>query len=443
MSMIIYCVTAISSLPAEEGETLKIEQGKAAIVIPNPPINALDGYRYQKDLTQRHAAERLQMLVEKATGFQPPVVRADADDEKQIRIFVGYGPHLADRIDPPESPEGIKISKDKSDVFLIGEIAPAGTNNWPVDVDRGVMHAVETFAERVMGYRFLFSTPDDPDMFELGTVIPDLDVVEVQPHLHITDAPAFAHRDPHGMPGGHIGLRTGGSRAFFCNHSYPLHQWRQHYKEAHPEVFRMKKDGSRDFNHLDYAEPKVLERTEGYEMGDKLQHVEIYSPSDIDAFLKDRSGDPVVLGYGHRNYRKPAERLADWLKDEYDVDVELTMAGPRATTNWTYMSGFGWTREGAEPVEPDIVIGNVQNNALMWRYASVKNDVYWLPLEPNEDFPEPGRALVMLSLPVKTRSNGKPGGKPAGRQLVIGATNASDARQGIEELINTLGGAAN
>jgi len=267
MSMLC-CVAATAPLAAEEGKTLRIRKGNAAIVIPDPPINALDGYRYQKNLTQRHAAETLQMLVEKATGFQIPVVRADAHDDKEIRVFVGYGPHLKDWIDPPEEPEGIKIFTDQSDVFLIGEIAPAGTNNWPVEVDRGVMHAVETFAERVMGYRFVFSTPEDPDMFELGTVIPDRGVIEVDLELHITDAPAFALRDPHGLPRGHIGLRTGGSRAFFCNHSYPLHQWRRHYAEEHPELFRMKEDGTRDFNHLDYAEPTVLDK--------RLEHLEEY-----------------------------------------------------------------------------------------------------------------------------------------------------------------------
>jgi len=60
----------------------------------------------------------------------------------------------------------------------------------------------------------------------------------------------------------------------------------------------------------------------------------------------------------------------------------------------------------------------------MWRYTWMwgVNDRYWLPLEINNAFPGAGRAVVMLSAPVVTDGSGKPTGKKAGQQLVIGAS---------------------
>ena len=157
------------------------------------------------------------------------------DAEERPAIYVGYGPHLEGRCEPPARPEGLKILERDGDVFLLGEIAPAGVNNWPGAADRGVMHAVETFAERVMGYRFLYSPPNDPELFELGTAIPALDTLAIEPGLRIEEAPRFEHRLPCGTAT--LGLRSGSAPAFNCNHSYYVEAWAAMYAEKHPEIF--------------------------------------------------------------------------------------------------------------------------------------------------------------------------------------------------------------
>jgi hypothetical protein len=75
-----------------------------------------------------------------------------------------------------------------------------------------------------MGYRFLVSTPDDEELFELGTVVPALKTLEVEPGLIIEQAPVFQHRVASSR-GGHIGFRAGSAPAFHCNHSYHVEAW--------------------------------------------------------------------------------------------------------------------------------------------------------------------------------------------------------------------------
>jgi len=207
-----------------------------ALVVPDQPLSVPGGDGlYRADLTQMAAAERLRMLIGRATGVWPRIVPAARTPKSGMRVFVGYGPHLKGRCEPPDRPEGLKILERDGDVYLLGEIAPAGTNNWPTAADRGVMHAVETFAERVMGYRFLYSPPNDPELFELGTAIPVLDTLAIERGLSIEEAPAFEHRIPYGTAS--LGLRSGSSPAFNCNHSYYVEGWAAMYAEKHPEMF--------------------------------------------------------------------------------------------------------------------------------------------------------------------------------------------------------------
>lgn len=71
------------------------------------------------------------------------------------------------------------------------------------------MHAVETCAERVLGYRFLFATVDRKarKLTELRTVIPAVKSLSVPKGLLIEDAPAFFHRVTNSRPRDLVGLR--------------------------------------------------------------------------------------------------------------------------------------------------------------------------------------------------------------------------------------------
>ncbi|MFP4026359.1 MAG: beta-galactosidase [Candidatus Brocadiia bacterium] len=182
----------------------------------------------------------------------------------------------------------------------------------------------------------------------------------------------------------------------------------------------------------------VFEKTQACEKGEKLRATEILAPAEIGEFLEKRRGKELLIGCGDRRYRPVGEELATWLREKYNIEAKTTTAGPRATTNCTYMSGFGWTRYGKNPVEADILVGNDQSNGLMWKFADSKDWVHWLPVEVNQDFPGLGHAIVMMSLPVRTRANGQPGGRGAPSHLIIGASNPSDALRAVKEMNERL-----
>ncbi len=251
-----------------EGVTLWDDgAARAVIVVADEPLALLDAAGRPR-LTQRDAAVRLADLLQRAGGSGFEVVSLSDAPTEPPRIFVGDGPHVAQLgVEPLIEPEGVRIVVRDGDLYLLGEVVPAGTNNWAASVDRGTMHAVEIFLERVVGYRFYFSSVRDQAMFELGTVVPELDALTLPDDLDISDAPAFRYRVAHGTPGGSvIGYRAGQSEAFLANHTH--HGWDRLYGGTHPEYFLLKADGTRDFRFLDYAEPGVLER--------ELEHLATY-----------------------------------------------------------------------------------------------------------------------------------------------------------------------
>ena len=196
-----------------------------------------------------------------------------------VRCYVGFGSHLEGKAVAPIRPEGLKIHFDGQSLFLLGEIVATGVNSSSAPMDRGVMHAVETFSEQVLGYRFLFSTPDDEVLFELGNVVPSLRKLALVPGLLIEDAPVFSHRTSSLSPRNQMGHRSGSAPAFFCNHSYGMPWWSEQFGPSHPEMFiRQKPDRNiqddqaakvmatqADLSFLDFTEPRVLEsRLEQY-----------------------------------------------------------------------------------------------------------------------------------------------------------------------------------
>ncbi len=178
----------------------------------------------------------------------------------------------------------------------------------------------------------------------------------------------------------------------------------------------------------------VAERVAGYVDGEGMAPVELHRPDAVLAHLDRLSEKDILIGCGDRRFLPVAEEVAAWLRTTYGVEVRISSAGPRATCRKSYMAGFGWTRPGENPVDPDILIGNAQENPLLFDYLLLKRDIRWLPLEINRDFPGVDGALVTLSCPIITGSDGQPGGRPAEPVLVLGATFPAGVRAGLEAL---------
>lgn len=180
----------------------------------------------------------------------------------------------------------------------------------------------------------------------------------------------------------------------------------------------------------------VAQRTATYEENATLAAVEVLDRPGIEDFLAARRDKTVTIGYGDVHFRPAAEMLAAWLKREYNIAATLTAAGRRTVIRQCYMDGFGYNQVLGEPTKADIVIGNSQQNGLMFRYALLSGDNAWLPLEANDDFPGLGHAFVTLSLPLVTQSNGRPGGRAADAQLVFAASFPAEAQQAVREFTN-------
>ncbi len=255
-----------------------VRAGDTVLIVPDAPvaIPEVHGLRGAGQ-NQSNAAECLATLLERATGLKPAIVAAAKAPSSGTRIFVGYGPHLEGKIAPPSAPEGLKIQELDGALYLLGEIAPAGIVNNPGPLDRGVMHAVETFAEQVLGYRFLLSSLDKAEekngTFELGTVIPKLDKIAIPKGLMIEDAPVFQHRVTGSQPRRLMGLRAGSAPDFFANHSYVMNWWADRFGKSDPDMFirnnpagesqaaqKMEVGAAQpNLGWLDFTNPKVLE----------------------------------------------------------------------------------------------------------------------------------------------------------------------------------------
>jgi hypothetical protein len=172
----------------------------------------------------------------------------------------------------------------------------------------------------------------------------------------------------------------------------------------------------------------------GYATGKDLDEVEMLAPGWIASFLDQRRGKDLLIGCGDQRYRPAGDALAAWLQEHYAIRARTIIAGPRASCRMAYQDGFGYTQYGPDPVQADILIGNVQDNALMWKFQSCQGWGGWLPVEVNRDFPGMGHAIVMLSAPVVTQPDGQAGGKQAPQQLVIGGGSPAETMRGVQAL---------
>ncbi|MGI6495350.1 MAG: beta-galactosidase [Kiritimatiellia bacterium] len=165
--------------------------------------------------------------------------------------------------------------------------------------------------------------------------------------------------------------------------------------------------------------------------------VTIHHPEEVRAYLERlREKEGVLIGCGDRRFLPAANLLAERLRTRLGVTASVTMAGARVENcRDDYMDGYGWPGYGAPPVHADILLGNCQDNGLMYGFISLQGECGWLPLEVNQDFPGMGRSLVMLSLPCLSRADGRHSARLApGRQLVLGASQPEDCLRAVEAL---------
>ena len=191
----------------------------------------------------------------------------------------------------------------------------------------------------------------------------------------------------------------------------------------------------------------LLERTGAYAKGDKLGEIEILATAKIDAFLKDLkelSIKKIVIGCGDLRFKAPAEAMRKWIKTAYGIDARVTMATQRAGASWHYMDSFAGPGVYPEPIVPQILIGNSQDNGLMRRFINVRQPprVHWLPLGMNQSFPGIDRAVVALSLPVSSNTSGRVSRVKDDQQLVIGASFPSEALRAVKALAKAVKNAA-
>ncbi len=182
------------------------------------------------------------------------------------------------------------------------------------------------------------------------------------------------------------------------------------------------------------APAELAARVAAHAAGDLPAAIEIDNPAAVVAFLNARRGTTLHIGCGDRRFQPAAQALALWLTNTLAIAADVTLAGPRASCRNDYMDSFGWPSYGGDPLHAEILLGNCQDNGLMWRFLTLHGECGWLPLEVNQDFPGTGRALIMTSMPFVTRADGKRGGKAHASQLVLGASDPGDVQRAVTAL---------
>ncbi|KPK41419.1 MAG: hypothetical protein AMK72_15240, partial [Planctomycetes bacterium SM23_25] len=184
------CLLALTGTTTVAAPVTLVRDGQpaAVIVIADEPVAIPLG----KPPTVAYAAEELQRFIEKATGARLEIVPASKAPATGTLLLVGRS-RLSEThgLTPPTRPEGLRITTFKRGVAILGEVAPAGTSNVPHEVDRGTLHGVYEFLERIVGYRFFIHIPKDPD---LGIVTPAVKTLTVPGDYQLALAPDFPYR---------------------------------------------------------------------------------------------------------------------------------------------------------------------------------------------------------------------------------------------------------
>jgi hypothetical protein len=258
------CLLALMGTAMAVAPVTLVKDGKpaATIVIADQPTAIPLG----KPPTVAYAADELQRFIEKATGARLEIIPAAQAPAKGTLLLVGRS-KLSDqhRLALPTKPEGLRIEAFKRGVAILGEVAPAGTNNIGHEVDRGTLHGVYEFLERIVGYRFFIHTPKDPD---LGIVTPAVKTLTVPADYQLELAPDFPYRecafevwiDPLAFMRVTRGGSDSGSGTGFPGINHTDAFFGKRFFGEHPEWAALKSaDGTRDRYYACYSQPGMVE----------------------------------------------------------------------------------------------------------------------------------------------------------------------------------------
>ena len=199
---VLAIVCATTAFCAAVAQVTLVRDGRptATIVIPDSTPPATDGRELPPD-TARRAAEELRKYIARASGAELPIVAASEAPGEDTLILVGRSA-LSEQfgLRAPTESEEVLIKTFPRGLAILGEVAPAGTNNSPWPMDRGTLNGVYLFLRNYIGYRFYFQRGRHP---ELGMVTPDRPTITVGP-IDFRSAPAFPYRAivPFGGTGG-------------------------------------------------------------------------------------------------------------------------------------------------------------------------------------------------------------------------------------------------
>jgi hypothetical protein len=245
------------------GPVTLVREGRpeATIVVADEP-RPVPLWMKGKQLTVAYAAEELQRWVEKASGACLPIVPASKAPATGTLVLVGQSP-LSDKfgLRTPLRPEGLRIAAFERGLAILGEVAAARDSYVEVEMDRGTLFGVYEFLERTVGYRFYAHVKNDP---EIGTVTPVAKNIVVRAGYSFELAPDFLLRTGgfslwENWPAWMRVVRHGaGGRFAGANHTDT--GWPNLYPcPKHPEMYALRKDGTRDERWPCYSSPQTLE----------------------------------------------------------------------------------------------------------------------------------------------------------------------------------------
>jgi hypothetical protein len=264
------CVVVLASTALAAKPVTLVKDGKpaATIVIADEPteIPVGKGAAKGKPPTVAYAAEELQSFIAKASGAKLEIVPAAEAPASGMLLLVGRSAITDEhRLALPTKPEGLRIVSFPRGVAILGEVKPAGADNVSRAVDRGTLHGVYEFLERIVGYRFFIHIAKDPD---LGMVTPALKTLTVPADYRLELAPDFPFRRcafatwsdaPSWMRVTREGAGVGSGTGFPGINHTDAFLGKRFFKD-HPEWAALKSaDGTRDRYYACYSQPSMVE----------------------------------------------------------------------------------------------------------------------------------------------------------------------------------------
>ena len=256
---LVGCLLGLTAAALAAAPVTLVEGGKpaATIVIADQPTVIPVG----KPRTIAYAAEELQRFIEKATGAQLEIVPAAKAPATGTLLLLGRS-ELSEKyhLTPPTKPEGLRIVTFERGLAILGEVAPAGTNNINHQVDRGTLHGVYEFLERIVGFRFFIHIPKDPD---LGIVTPALKTLAVPADYRLELAPDFPYRgvafSTWSDPPNWMRVTREGSGTGFPGINHTDSGFGRRFFRDHPDwAAVISEDGRRSSRYPCYSQPGVL-----------------------------------------------------------------------------------------------------------------------------------------------------------------------------------------